>query len=232
MSGANNVLPSIPIFTAGAPTIAQLNALSYAVSFLADQDVRPTWHFWHNATVSLSASTWNQMPFAKTAYDCDSVYSSANKDAIIVTQGYYALEANFELEATSTDTNYIGAFRITFGNNNPGGTQGTTRFFGYRGSMSSNTSDAAADNACCLSALTPLQLYPGDRIDVMVYVSSAMTADYNTGTPTGSYIQGRFSANFTGYWAFTPPLTSALEDQAFIGFTDQALQVLYDESHH
>lgn len=200
MSGANNVLPSVPTFTAGSPSIAQLNELSYAVSFLADQDVRPTWHFWHNATVSLTASTWNQLPFAKVPYDCDGVYNSSNKDAVIVTQGYYVTDAAISLEATGTNTNYIGAFRITFGPNNPHGSNGSTQFYGFRGAQSSNTGEANADNTCDLSAWTPVCLYPGDTIDVVVYVGSNMTADYNQNT---SYCQGRFAANFTGYYLRT-----------------------------
>lgn len=195
--GANNVLPSIPTFTAGAPSINQLNALSYAVSFLCDNDVRPAWSFFmYTGTQSVSANTWTNVSFDHTAFDSDGVQSYPY--AVIKTQGYYGLSACVQPEANANTTDlFAAAFLFTAGANNPHYTSGNTQFFGYKGSGLSSTGSAAADNAFCLSGETPMVLYPGDKISVSVYITAAHTLDYNQNT---SYIRGRFATKFTGHW--------------------------------
>lgn len=200
--GANNVLPSVPAFTAGAPTIAQLNALSYAVQFLAVDDLRPCWSFFmYTGTQSVSASTWTNVAFDHTAFDSDGVQSYPF--AVIKTQGYYALTAcvQFIANANTTDL-YSAAFLFTAGASNPNFTAGTTKQFGYRGSSLSFTGSAAADNAVCLSSPTQVVCYPGDKLSVQVFISSAHTLDFNQNT---SYIRGRFATKFTGHWLRTGP---------------------------
>jgi hypothetical protein len=198
--GANNVLPSVPTFTAGAPSIANLNALSYAVSFLCDNDTRPAWSFFmYTGTQSIVAATWTNVSYDHTAFDSDGVQSYPY--AQIVTQGYYALTACVQIEANANTADmYTGAFLFTAGANNPHYTTGTTQFFGYRGGKASSTAQAAADNAVCLADLTPMVLYPGDKLSVSVYLSAAHTLDINQNT---SYIQGRFATKFTGNWIRT-----------------------------
>ena len=196
MTGANNVLPTVPSFVAGAPLLSDLNNLSYAVQFLADQDVRPTWHLFINTTQAITLNTWTNVAFDHVAFDCDGVASTL-PNAVIKTQGRYALEACVQIEALAAKASITAAFLFTAGANNPNYTPGQTQFFGYRGTTSSQTSSAAADNAICISTLTPMVLYPADQLNVAVYLGSSMTIDYNENT---SFSQGRFATQFTGYW--------------------------------
>lgn len=197
MMGANNILPSVPAFGAGAPTIDQLNALSYAVSFLCDNDVRPAWSmFVYTATQIVPAATWTTVNFDHVAFDSDHVGIYPN--AQIATQGVYALSACVQLEANANTTDeYSAAFGFTAGANNPHYTIGATQLFGYRGGGCSSTGSAAADNAVCLSSITPMTLFPGDLLTVQVYLSASHTLQTNVNT---SYIQGRFANKFTGHW--------------------------------
>lgn len=197
MSGANNVLPNVPSFGL-TPSLAQLQALSYAVSFLVDQDVRPTWHFFLTGTVAVSAATWTSINYNHVAYDSDGVYD--NVGAIVVTQGRYVLEACIQMQATSTKDNFVGAFFFQAGANNPHFTTGSQQYFGYCGSNLSQTGSANATNALCLASITPMICYPGDFLHVQVYSPAAHTIDYNQNT---SYIQGRFATNYTGYFVNT-----------------------------
>lgn len=200
--GAGGVLPSVPAFTAGTPTLTQLNALSYAVEFLAVNDTRPAWSFFmYSSTQSVSASTWTNVAYDHTAFDSDGVQSYPF--AVIKTQGYYAVTACVQIEANANTTDLAAAaFLFTAGASNPNFTTGTTKNFGYRGGGLSSTGSAAADNAICLSAPTQVVLYPGDKLSVQVYLSASHTLDINQNT---SYIRGRFATKFTGHWLRTGP---------------------------
>ena len=192
--GANNVIPTVPAFVAGSPTVADLNRLSYAVSFLVDLDVRPTWKvFMAGGTQTITANTWTNVSFSNVAYDCDGVASLPN--VVVVTQGYYSLESCVQVQAGANKDEFVGAFLLTTGANNPHYTPGTLVYFGYAGNNMSQTGSAAADNTICLSAATPVCLYPLDKLNVQVYTNANHTVDYNVNT---SYIQGRFSTCFTG----------------------------------
>lgn len=195
--GANNNIPVVPTFTAGAPSLANLNALSYAAQFLCDNDILPAWSvFLYTSTQAVTASTWTTVGYNKVAYDSDGVTTSSISQPSIVTQGYYAVTACVQLEATSGGSDmYTAAFLVTTGANNPHFTSGTTQYFGYKGGKMSSTGQAAADNAVCLSDEVPMVLYPGDKLAVQVYTTAAKTIDYNQNT---SYIQGRFATKFTG----------------------------------
>ena len=200
MSGANGVLPSVPTFTAGAPTLAQLNALSYAAQFLAVDDTLPQWTlFRHSATQSISAATWTKVAFDHVAVDSDGVWSSP--DAVIKTQGYYKFGGSITMQTNAnTGDMFTGAFLITTGANNPHFTPGTLEYCGYRGSKLGNTGAAAADNTVCLACPSQIVMYPGDKVAVAVYLSAAHTLSINN---NGSYIQGRFACTFTGQWLRT-----------------------------
>src|SRR6185437_6945314 len=163
LMGAAGVLPSVPTFTAGAPTIAQLNQLSYAAQFLAVDDTLPQWTlFRHSATQSVSANTWTKVLFDHVAVDSDSVWYSP--DAVIKTQGYYKLGASITMQANAnTGDMYTGAFLFTAGASNPHFTAGTTEYFGFRGGKLSSTGSAAADNAVCLACPTQAVCYAGDK---------------------------------------------------------------------
>lgn len=198
--GAGGVLPTVPTFTAGSPSISQLNQLSYAAQFLAVADTLPQWTlFRHSSTQSVSATTWTKVAFDHTAVDSDSVWSSP--DAVIKTQGYYRLGASITMETNANAGDmFIGAFLFTAGASNPHFTAGTLEYFGYRGNSLANTGAAAADNTVCLSCPTQAVCYPGDKLAVVIYITAAHTLDINNNS---SYIQGRFACTFTGQWIRT-----------------------------
>ena len=196
MSGAGNNLPVVPAFLAGSPTIAQLNQLSYAVQFLVQQDVRPTWTFFNTNSTSAVANSWTTVtPTTNVAFDCDGVMSFAS--ATIVTQGRYALEACISVQIPNAKDEFVVAFNFQAGANNPHFTSGAMLHFGHRGTSTSLSGSAAADNAICLSDVAPMALYPGDILTVQVFLNAALTVDFNQNT---SFSQGRFVAKFSGYW--------------------------------
>jgi hypothetical protein len=200
LMGAAGVLPTVPTFTAGAPSITQLNQLSYAAQFLAVDDMRPSWTlFRHSSTQSISATTWTKVLFDHVAVDSDSVWSSP--DAVIKTQGYYKLGASITMQTNAnTGDMFTGAFLFTAGGSNPHFTTGTTEYFGFRGSKLGNTGAAAADNTVCLACPTQVVCYAGDKLAVAIYLNSGHTLSINN---NGSYIQGRFACTFTGTWLRT-----------------------------
>lgn len=195
--GANDVLPALPTFAAGAPAIADLNALSYAASFLIDHDVRPTWKFFTTTTQAVVANVVNVVQFNKVAYDCDGTYNATNNGANIVTQGYYEVEASVQLEAGANKDNFVLAFQMSMTSTNPHFSAGV-QSFGFKGCDLPQTSSAVADACMSISAVTPFPCYPEDLIQVSIFSSAAHTIDFNQNT---SFDQGRFSTQFTGRWA-------------------------------
>ena len=194
--GANNVIPTVPTFVAGAPAITDLNNLSYAASFIIDHGTRPAWKFFMAATQSLAANSWTGVAFDHVAYDSDGTYSAVNHGANIVTQGYYEVEACVQLEAGTNKDNFALCFEWDPTNVNPHFASGPLDF-GWKGSATPQSSSAAADACYCISAITPFPMYPGDLIQVRAFSSAAHTIDFNQNT---SYTQGRFSTQFTGRW--------------------------------
>lgn len=197
--GAHNVIPTIPSFVAGAPALTDLQNLAYASSFLIDHGTRPTWKFIASTiSGSVTANTWTVVPVNTSIYDSDGVWSSASNGAVIVTQGYYALEACVQPEISATRFNFITAFKWTAGTNNPHSAS-SPAWFGYRGIDTSTVSGAS--NSGCISAITPVPMYPGDTLQAMLYLTSGVTleANDNAGQPT-IFMAGRFSMQFTGRW--------------------------------
>jgi hypothetical protein len=194
--GANDVLPAVPTFAAGSPTIAQLNALSYGASFLIDHGTRPTWKFFKTTTQAAAANTLAVVQFNKVAYDCDSTYGAGNFGANIVTQGYYEVEASVQLEAGASSDTFVLAFQFSPTSTNPHFAAGV-QSFGYKGCALPLTGSAVADACFSISAITPFPCYPADLIQVAIFTSAAHTIDFNQNT---SFSQGRFSTQFTGRW--------------------------------
>jgi hypothetical protein len=189
-------LPTIPSFTdLTAPSLTDLTNLSYAVSFTADCDVRPTWHFYRTATMSLTANAWNLIPTNQTAFDSDGVKGSGGAGAVIVTRGYYAVEGCVDVSVTSVGQIVIGAFLWTAGASNPHFTAGSTLVFGGKGGNS--TDDNSSNSAYTFSDLCPRVCYPGDTIQPQVWTSFAFTLKYNS---NDAFNEGRFVPNFTGIW--------------------------------
>jgi hypothetical protein len=194
--GANDVLPAVPTFAAGSPTIAQLNALSYSASFLIDHGVRPTWKFYKTTTQSLTANTKAAVQFNKVAYDCDGTYSGINFGANLVTQGYYEVEASVQVDATASSNSFTMCFEWSPTSTNPHFSAGVQNF-GYKACVLPLTTSAVADACFTISAVTPFPCYPADLIQVVCITNGAHTIDFNQNT---TYDQGRFSTQFTGRW--------------------------------
>jgi hypothetical protein len=196
--GANNVLPTIPTFTAGAPALTDLQNLSYAASFLIDHGVRPTWKFIMYTTPAISASTWTVVPFTDIIYDSDGVASNplTPTSAIIKTQGYYAVDSSVQMENTASRINFITAFKWTAGASSPYSAQ-SPAWFGYRGTSTGVIGSGSANQGSCVSAITPVPMYPADTLQVMVFISAAAALEPNDDL---TYMTGRFSTQFTGRW--------------------------------
>lgn len=189
-------LPTVPgPFTDGtAPTIVQLNQLSYAVSFIANNNVRPTWHFYKTTSNSLTQNAWNSPSYGTVAFDSDSVHSGGAVQ--VNTQGYYEVEACFDISVDATAFHALGSFLWTAGSSNPHFTSGTTLQFGGRGG--SGVNDGSSNTAICITDICPNVCYPGDTIQPQVYVTdTGLTLKVNT---NDSWNEGRFVCNFTGRW--------------------------------
>lgn len=193
--GANNVLPTIPTFSDTAPSLADLNNLSYAVSFLTDVDTRPAWKIYTKTTQSLTANSWHAITLASVALDSDGVADGTG--ITIVTQGFYALTAMAQIQATGSQFAIGVAFNATGKGNNPHLASGATLRFGERGD-SVETAVTTNTTALVTSTVTPICMYPGDTIRMQVYTTAAATHTNNVNT---TYQQGRFAPNFTGYLA-------------------------------
>jgi hypothetical protein len=193
--GAGNILPTIPIFSTSAPSLDDLNNLSYAVSFVSDCDTRPTFKLYTKAQQSITSGSWNTVTLASVAKDSDGV--SDGTGATIVTQGYYNLRGMVQIVDTTTDIQLACAFKLTAGPNNPNLT-GTKRF-GQRADGTQSVVSTAG-TAICAEATTPIPCYPGDQIVLQISVSAAATLDYNKNT---NYQEGRFVPNLSGTWVRT-----------------------------
>jgi len=194
------MLPEILYFAQNDSSIANLNALAYAVQFLVDDDVRPVWHFYKDsASQSLTASIFATVTYNHNPIDSDGVYAAThNGVATIQTQGYYAVEACVPF-APGTFGSMAGLnvnFLFTAGSGNPHYPAGVTIQFGIRGS--SPVTDATGDTVVCITDIVPVCCYPGDTIAVQAF-SGLFNATINTNL-NGSWESQRIVPNFTGYW--------------------------------
>jgi hypothetical protein len=201
--GANNVIPTVPTFVAGAPSLTDLNNLAYAASFLIDHGTRPTWKFIASSVAgTVTAATWTVVPFNDMIYDSDGTWTSGSSGATIVTQGYYRLEAGVQVEELATRVNFATAFKWTAGIHSPYSAQ-SPYWFGHRGISMSITGTATASQAGCNADITPFAMYPGDLLQVMVFIGGATNAilEANDNGGGANYMLGRMSMQFTGRWA-------------------------------
>jgi hypothetical protein len=190
-------LPTIPSFDDGDYDLTKLQQLSAAVQFVSDLDVKPTWHLYRNSTQSMSNGSWNASAFTEVAFDGDSIYSSNSVE--IVTEGYYALTACWQVENETSGTPIVACcFLLTGGSSNLNLSSGSKIYFGFSGC---EASDLTGDTSVVLDDITPIAVYPGDTLEVVTYVNYSATADYNQNT---SYSQGRWVPNFTGRWIRLP----------------------------
>lgn len=225
-------IPLVPVFADGDSSLDKLNALSAAVSFLADDDVRPTLHIYNqNTALTLTASTWTTLTGAKVAYDSDGMMGGVITFApVIQTPGYYRFEGCVPLGAAGSVTR--ASFLVTTGANNPNWNTGTTIRFALRGM--SGVTGLAADTTLTPTGMAPLLLFPGDVVALQAWCSTSVSITLNT---NASYIQGRFVPNMTGYY-IVPGGTggtgssgaSNMLDEGGSAILDEAGNVITDES--
>jgi hypothetical protein len=188
-------IPTVPSFTDDTvPSIADLNDLSQAVSFLSNVAVRPAWHFYKTATQVITLSTQTVVAYNYVALDSDGVFTSGGI-ATIVTQGYYVTEACAGFLAGGASMSAQAEFLVTAGSSNPNHSASSTLVYGTTGGLAPDT--ANEDYQLCISAPCPWVLYPGDKIAVRVFSTATVDLAYNENV---SYVKGRFAANFTGYY--------------------------------
>jgi len=186
------IIPAVPSFASNDSSLANLQSLSYAVSFLVDMSVRPIWHLYTGSTHAVTANTVTTESFPLVVYDNDLV--SDGTGVTIQTAGYYAVETALDfLYSAGTSQRTMAWFQLTAGANNPNLTNGTTKLFGGEGLTASNFT--TEDLAMCPADICPYALYPGDQLRVQYNSDTACTRETNL---NNSYISGRFTPNFTG----------------------------------
>lgn len=186
-------IPAIPSFDDDDSSLVKLQQLSECVQSIAVCDERPVWHLFTTSTQLLSAGTWTSVPYPAVAADSDGV--SNGTGVTIVTQGYYRVEGCVGLYTNSTGGYLHGAFLLTAGANNADLTSGTTVRFGGAGGVGNST--ALTDTWYICSAIVPYCLYPGDKLNLQHFASNSETQQIMQNT---NYMDGRFSAQFTGYY--------------------------------
>lgn len=187
------VIPVPPVFPVQDSSLANLQALSYAVSFIANNDIKPTWHLYKTATTALAANSWQTVNFGSVAFDSANV--SDGQGAVVTTAGYYAVEGCLPVQAGAGGIAAWISFLFVAGPNNPNASPGSQITFGLRGGTA--TSTAGDDFTLNSSAIAPLCLYPGDGLYLQAYVTGAVSTNVNNNS---SYTAGRFVPNFTGTW--------------------------------
>ena len=190
-------IPTVPTFVAGDTSVTKLAQLAQAVSFLIDCDTRPAWHFYRTTTFALTASAWNVPGYTVVAYDGDNTQVSGG--AVVQTQGYYACEGCVDI-VNPTQVTVDLSFLVTFGANNPHHAPNSTLVFGQRGGVWATIGALSADDAITVGDICPAVLYPGDKVDLRTFVTIAETLNKNVNT---AFNEGRFVANFTGYFLRT-----------------------------
>lgn len=187
-------IPTVPSFTDGDSSETRLQQLSYAVGFLSQNDIRPTWHLYSQATQGpITANAWVSVATGKTAFDSDGAASSPG--VTIKTQGHYAVEGCVPFVAFNSGAGCAIAFLVKAGSSNPHHSSGSSQLFGYKGGAATN--ETGVDFTLVSSELCPWVCYPGDQIIVQAYTTVSVSIDYNT---NASYRQGRFVTNYTGMW--------------------------------
>jgi len=202
--GAGNIVPTLPLgLSQGAPAITDLNELSYAASFLINHNTRPTWKFIaHTVSGSITANTWTPVTYDTNIFDSDSVQTAGTTwpSATIVTQGTYHVEACTQVQNTAARLGYSTAFKWIAGSASPYSAQ-SPGWFGFRGTTTGVTGSGSACQVGVMSAITPVPMYPGDTLQVMVFMTATgiWEPNDNSGQPS-VYTNGRMSMQFTGRW--------------------------------
>lgn len=191
--GAGNILPTIPFFgDESVPSLDDLNALSYAVSFVSDCDMRPTWKVYTVNNQAVASGSWNTLTLETVAYDSDGVADGTG--ATIVTQGIYSLAGCIQVEDTGSVLAFGADIFLLAGGNNPHFSG--TKIFSFRGGEA-ESAVSTSDSAMVTSTLTPFALYPGDKIRLKCSVSAATTLRHNNNP---NYAAGRFVPSLCGTW--------------------------------
>lgn len=196
-------IPTPPVFASNDHSLANLQALAACAEFLgvvddsSNANTLPVWHFYRGSgsSQSITASTLTGVQCGTIAIDTDGVFSSSGMSALLVTQGYYVVEATHPFVAPATACAIRSYFELYTGSSSPRGAGITTKF--GLSAMGTGTADNLALN---ISDMTPYCCYPGDTITHYVYSTGAITVRTG-GTPTGA--TGRSYCTFSGRWART-----------------------------
>jgi hypothetical protein len=188
-------IPTVPAFVNGDTSIAKMRQLSQCVSFVTSAQNYPVWHFYRNATFTVtSANTWTTVPMNIAAFDSDR--TGAAGGVTIGTQGYYACEACVPFQTLASLNNAWAAFLWTAGAANPHYSSGTTIQFGLKSARTfagTGTNDVLSPSDLC-----PVVCFPGDTIVVQANVGISNTVIDVDALLAAT--NGRFVCNFTGRW--------------------------------
>lgn len=159
--------PTIPYFPYQDDSLTNLQNMSAAAAFAGQCPV--IWHLYKTASQAITASTSTQVTFGTAAIDTDGVKSGGG--AVIVTPGFYDVEATVGWQNAATQASVLLYFTLTAGTANPLPT-GTVIPFGNLGDLADAV---AADDSVFTTAATTPMCYPGDAIAVMFFCSQAVT---------------------------------------------------------
>jgi hypothetical protein len=157
-------LPSYPASFAfeSVPSIATLNEVAYAVTFLS---TLPAYALLEGSP-TLTTATVTALAWPTKVTDRDGGWSSgSNTRYTAQTPGYYDLSACVEFASSSAGAR-IAYYRVTTGSNNPGGAGNTTNF-ADKACSAANATVTRLD----LGAASPY-LYLDDYVEVYAYQNS------------------------------------------------------------
>lgn len=188
-------IPAVPAFVTGDTSVAKLRQLSQCVSFVTSAQSYPVWHFYRDATFTLTtANTTYTVPMNIAAFDSDRVGAAGG--VTIGTQGYYVCEACVPFQTLAAANTVYAAFLWTAGTANPHYSSGTTIPFGLRSGRA--FAGTGTNEVVCPSDICPVVCFPGDTIVVQATGGTNSTVvDMDTGNAATN---GRFVCNFTGRW--------------------------------
>lgn len=198
-------LPTVPSFVANeVPTVAKLNQLSNAASFVSQVPIVVSLK--KNATQAVTASTNTAVIWDVNEVDTDSMQSTITNPSRLTakTQGYYKLHATISANVTAVAAYTSIWFQQTTGANNPKGA-GVTQIFGAAGSLSGVTTTDF--KAFTISSLTPC-LFINDYVEVFIFSAVAVTIQTRAWSGTANNDTAGFadgSPCLYGTYAFEGP---------------------------
>lgn len=163
-------LPTVPSFTfQEVPTVAKLNQLAGAVSFVSQVPIVASLKM--SGTQAVAANTNATIQWGTKECDSDGMWSSGTNTRLTAqTQGYYKMHAIVAVSSATSGSQLGVFFQQTTGVNNPAGS-GHTVQFGANATWFATTTET---NGVHLSGLTPC-LYVADYVEVHLFAGVATT---------------------------------------------------------